>query len=398
MTSRVDFSRPTPTTDSNRKLSEPGPPLDADKINLTFMDADAGTNKDQDFAFIGDDRSSGRAGELRYDSRLLWGDVTGDGSSDFRIEFANGAEVTEDSFILSPRHSPPTARDACSLRSHDHPVRYRPCRLISPPASIMHGGSAAARGDPTMKTSLACLVALFAGPAAAQQSTDWSFAGSIYGWLPALSTSIDTNSRAGTVETDLSITDAIDTLDFAFMGTLEARKGPVTFLGDLIYTDLSISERSPRGLIFDKSTVDTKLTMFSGYGLYSVRETEMVDFSVGAGFRVYSMDVDLGLQGGLLDGRKFGGSESWVDPLVVARLVVPFSEKWFATAFGDIGGFGIGDASELTYQALVSVGYRLNDRWSTQFAYRYLNIEKDVNGDDTTLELYGPVIGATYRF
>jgi hypothetical protein len=45
-----------------------------------------------------------------------------------------------------------------------------------------------------------------------------------------------------------------------------------------------------------------------------------------------------------------------------------------------------------------SVGYRFNPRWSTQVGWRYMDIQKDIGGLDTTLDLSGPLIGVSARF
>jgi opacity protein-like surface antigen len=52
----------------------------------------------------------------------------------------------------------------------------------------------------------------------------------------------------------------------------------------------------------------------------------------------------------------------------------------------------------MTWQALATVDYAFRENWSAVFAYRYLNIEKTVGGNDTTIELYGPALGIAYRF
>ena len=55
-------------------------------------------------------------------------------------------------------------------------------------------------------------------------------------------------------------------------------------------------------------------------------------------------------------------------------------------------------SSDDTWQAFTSVGNRFNDRWSTQLGYRYMSIEKEIGGADTSIELYGPLLGATAHF
>lgn len=64
---------------------------------------------------------------------------------------------------------------------------------------------------------------------------------------------------------------------------------------------------------------------------------------------------------------------------------MPFNDKWFATAIVDGGQ----TADDTTWQVFGSVGYRFNQRWSTQVGYRYMQIEKDFGDNDVTIDLSG---------
>lgn len=77
---------------------------DGDRIMLRAIDADTGARGNQTFSFVGEDRFSGEAGELRYtanaDRTVLMGDVDGDGSADFRLLLAQDAVLTEAGILL----------------------------------------------------------------------------------------------------------------------------------------------------------------------------------------------------------------------------------------------------------------------------------------------------------
>jgi opacity protein-like surface antigen len=242
-----------------------------------------------------------------------------------------------------------------------------------------------------MRTPFVCLAMLLAGPAAAQDA-QWSFAASLYAWVPGMDASVGTD--LGTVDSSLTGSDALANLDMALMGTFEARRGKLGLLGDLIYADLSSSQDTPFGLLFRRAEVDTKLTAVSGYATYRVYDTDTMSIDLGGGFRAFGLDLDTSLEAGLLPEQNFDTSESWVDPLVMARFIVPINERWFTTAFADVGGLD----SSSTWQAFASVGYRFDERWSTQLGYRYMQIEKEISGQDASIELYGPLLGFTVRF
>ncbi len=247
------------------------------------------------------------------------------------------------------------------------------------------------KGIVEMKKTLVLIAALSAGPVAAQ---DWTFDATLYGWIPGLSVSLDT--ALGEIETESSGSDALEDLDMAFMGTFEARTGRWGLLGDLIYADLSATEDTPFGLAFSDAEVETRLVAFSGYAAYRVHDSPRLAFDVAGGFRTFGLDVDASLKSaGRVRDRDFSAEETWTVPLVGARVTAPFNDRWFGAAFADVGGLS-GDSS--TWQALATVGYRFDARWSARFGYRYMSIEKEIDGRDLTVGLSGPVIGISARF
>lgn len=247
------------------------------------------------------------------------------------------------------------------------------------------------------RTILACLTALVTlngGSVVAQDASDsWQFSATLYAWLPAVKTSLDTD--LGSFDSKLSSSDAISGLEFAFMGTAAAQRDRWSLIGDLIYADISTSSSTPRGLLFSKGTADTELTAFSGYAAYRVAESEQVALDLAAGFRLFSLDLDVTLKGDLAETRRFGGSETWVLPLIGARAIFPIAERWTGSVLADVGAVS---SDETTWQALARVDYAINDNWSAVLAYRYMDIQKQIRGNDASVELYGPILGVAYRF
>lgn len=242
-----------------------------------------------------------------------------------------------------------------------------------------------------MKNPLALILIMVSGPAASQ---DWTFQASLYGWIPGISTSLDT--PLGNLEAEKSGSEALEDLDFAFMGTFEARYGRWGFIGDLINADLSASEDTPFGLAFSQADMETSVTAFSGYAAYRVYEGQHALVDLAGGFRSFGVSLDASLDGnGRVRDRDFSADETWTVPLVGARVIVPFNDKWFGTAFADVGGLSGDDA---TWQGFASVGYRFNPRWSAQLGYRYMSIDKEMDGQDVEIDLSGPLIGVTARF
>jgi hypothetical protein len=236
------------------------------------------------------------------------------------------------------------------------------------------------------------LALIFLAQSASAQEADWRYKATIYGWFPGLSASVDT--RFGTVETDVSASDALENLDMAFMGTFAAQNGRWGFAADLLYTDISATQPTPFALYGD-ATVKQTLTALSGYVLYRVTQDPAFVFDVGAGFRTFNLDIDVSLSEGVAKAASESISRSWTDPVIAARMNVPINEKWFVEGFADYGGTGSGDE---TWQIYAGVGYRISEDWSTQLGYRTMNISKEVDTRDVSADLSGALIAFTYSF
>jgi opacity protein-like surface antigen len=242
---------------------------------------------------------------------------------------------------------------------------------------------------------LALLLAAPLVPSAAA-AQDWEYQASIYGWFSGLDSSVGT--QFGTLDTELSFSDVWDMLDMAFFGTFEARQGQLGFILDLNYTDLSTTKNTPFGVAFSSATVDTKLTIASGYSTWRISDTTAAAIDLAGGFRAYDLDLGITLAPGAAPGQSFSQGDSWFDAVIGARAIFPLGDRWTATVAGDVGGFGIGSSSDMSYNALVTVGYDINDTWSIKAGYRYLGFDKDLNGRDVSLDLSGPLLGVSARF
>ena len=236
------------------------------------------------------------------------------------------------------------------------------------------------------------LALVFVAHSAAAQDADWRYKATLYGWFPGLSASVDT--RFGTVETDVSASDALENLDMAFMGTLAAQNGRWGFAADLLYTDISATRPTPFALYGD-ATVKQALTALSGYVLYRVTQDPGFVLDLGGGFRTFDLDIDVSLSDGLAKAASESISRSWTDPVIAARMNVPINETWFIEGFADWGGTGSGDE---TWQIYGGVGYRISEDWSTQVGYRTMNISKDVDDREVSADMSGALIAFSYSF
>ncbi|MCA3444591.1 MAG: outer membrane beta-barrel protein [Rhodobacter sp.] len=234
-------------------------------------------------------------------------------------------------------------------------------------------------------------LALSSLPAVAQES-NWVYDLSFNLWFS--DTAVSTDTPFGQVDAELSFSDAIQDLDFAFMGTVEARNGPWSVITDLLYFNLTADAPTPAGTLFSEVSMSSKITVLSGFLAYRVHQEPTFALDLGVGLRGFSTDLDTVLVGAHVPTASVNQTRDWIDPLVAARVRMAFSEDWFGTLLLDAGGTG--DTS--TWQALATVGYRLNDNWALQGGYRYLQSEWDTDLGQSSLEFSGPILGVTYRF
>jgi opacity protein-like surface antigen len=236
-----------------------------------------------------------------------------------------------------------------------------------------------------------------AAPSSAYAQSEWEYSLSAYGWFTGLSSQVET--RFGDVDSDASFSDILEQLNMAAFATFEARRARWALVTDLNYASLTAEQDAPVSLAFEDIEADTRLTVFSTLAAYAVVDRSDLRIDLAGGFRYYDLDMDVTFNAAAAaNDRSDSFGDSWIDAVVGARMRAELSDAWFVDGFADIGGFGVGDASDISWQVYAGVGYRLNEMWSLRGGYRYLSLDKDIGGRDTELELYGPVLGVTARF
>src|SRR5512138_3213192 len=81
---------------------------------------------------------------------------------------------------------------------------------------------------------------LAAAPSAIAQDLtagEWKFHATVYGWFPSVSgsTALPPSSGSGGYAPNVDLSNYMDALQFAFMGSFEARNGKLGVLTDYIY-------------------------------------------------------------------------------------------------------------------------------------------------------------------
>lgn len=241
------------------------------------------------------------------------------------------------------------------------------------------------------------LLAAGAAPAIVANDNPWDYTATFYGWFPGVSTSVET--PLGEVESELDFDAILETLDIAFLGAFEARKGRLSLVADLQYFDIGVEAEPHTETAFSAAEVDQQLLLFSAYAGYAVVDSAETRFDVGGGLRYVGSNIDTQLEGqGSVPDAEYSLDGGWVDALLAARFSHQFNDRWYATAYTEVGGFGIGDSSDITWQVFASGGYRINAMWSAVAGYRHLNIERVFGNFDVATEVSGPSLGFQAAF
>jgi hypothetical protein len=237
-----------------------------------------------------------------------------------------------------------------------------------------------------------------AAPSSAAAESEWDYTATVYGWFAGVTTTLDT--PAGEVTSEIDVEEVLEDLDIGFLGAIEARKGRVSVLGDLQYFDFTIESHPPAGAPFSDAETDLKLLFASAYATYALVDSADLRFEVGGGLRLVDVSIETDLVGqSPTPDVAFSNDESWVDGVIAARVNRKFGDRWYGSAYADVGGFGLGESSDLTWQVYGGGGYRFNETWSALGGYRHFVIERAVGADsDFEYELSGPVLGLQANF
>ena len=242
---------------------------------------------------------------------------------------------------------------------------------------------------------LAAMAVATSGSTAAE--SEWDYTATLYGWFPGVSTSLET--PMGEVESEVGFDEILETIDVAFLGAVEARNGRFSLIGDLQYFDVGVEAEPPTGMLFSEADVDSQMVLVSAYATYALVDEPDLRFDVGVGLRYVDATIDTHLLGvAPTPDTSFTRDGGWTDALIAARISKQFNERWYGVAYADVGGFGVGDSSDLTWQAFVGAGYRFNETWSAVGGYRHMTIERAFGNFNVTADVSGPFLGFQVSF
>jgi hypothetical protein len=258
------------------------------------------------------------------------------------------------------------------------------------------------------------LMLAIGGPASAQgtdsdgdtASGNWDYSVGLYFWIPV---SLDGTSTVSGIDApvDLALDDILDLFEAGIAGRFEAwhqnRWGVIL---DGYYADLG-TEVATAGPQFNVDITEGIVDIFGAHrltpdsdglargGTPGASETA-VDIMVGGRYHYLKQEIDI------IPGPLLGGSHDWFELAVGARVQWGINERWSTGVRADFSGFGIGDASDLTYNLWATANYHPWERWALLFGYRVYGLDYETGaglqrfGMDVTE--HGPFIAVGYQF
>lgn len=195
---------------------------------------------------------------------------------------------------------------------------------------------------------------------------DWHFAVSPYLWFPGVHGGIGVNSTQ-IVGIHSSAADLLSHFRFGLMGVVEPSYKRMVLPLDIVWVRLGDDRAFTNlGTVGNFKASEFILTPKIGYRLI---DRKMIKIDGLAGFRYWHLGQSVSFTTNSLN---FSSSQDWVDPLVGGRIVGNLSPKLSVTVAGDVGGWGAG--SQLDYQIVGVLGYRIKPALALQVGYRYLAV------------------------
>ena len=243
------------------------------------------------------------------------------------------------------------------------------------------------------------------------EGNEWDFQFTPYFWMSDIDADATLGGLTGPANIDFS--DLFEFVDFGSFGRLEAWKQDWGLLFDVMYVDLGTDYSAVRGPVSVNVDADVKMSNFD-FGIVhrlvdipvGKDHTQRLTFEPLCGVRYAylkqeaTLNVVVPLVGGI--GTELGGDEEWVEPFIGARMWWHLTDKFAAGVRADYGGFGIGSASEHTWNFLAGIDYKLSEKMSLKLGYRILDMEYERGQGQSRIgfdgQMRGPLFGVTFHF
>jgi hypothetical protein len=233
--------------------------------------------------------------------------------------------------------------------------------------------------------------------AVASQKNKWTFLVEPYLILPNMKGSVGLGDLPDAT-LDAGSKDIFGHLKMGFMLNAEATTGKWTIGSDVLY--MKLAQGVDSGNLVNGGEITAKQIGWEVSGLYSV--TPWLELGIGGILNSINSGVDLNVNvigGGTTDKSK-SLTQTWFDPMLIARVKSKSGEKFIYQFRGEIGGFGIG--SDLAWQIQAYAGYLFSKLFQITGGYRIISLDYETGtGQDRfmyNVDTSGPVVRFGFNF
>jgi hypothetical protein len=182
-----------------------------------------------------------------------------------------------------------------------------------------------------------------------------------------------------------------------FTGLVEISDGPFSLLGEALHLPVG-TNITTRNVFFSGGSASLTANEGTATFFYHVLAEPAQSLDAGIGFRPWAFTADLTLNGRIARTVGLTQSARWADPLIAARYHYDFGNRFAVTAYGDVGGFGVG--AHIDWQVLGTVDYTLKPWVALRVGYVSLNFDYSASSLPVGFDVHikGPILLASFRF
>ena len=229
----------------------------------------------------------------------------------------------------------------------------------------------------------------------------WTFLIEPYLMFPVMKGTVGLGNLPFDVPVDANTNNIFSNLNMGFMLNAEATNGKWAVGTDIIY--MSLAHDVEPSILNKDGEITAKQLGWETYGLYRVTPWLELGLgglvnSVNAGFDINREEL-IGQDKEIINYER-SGTETWFDPMIVARIKSPLEKTFIYQFRGEIGGFGIG--SDLSWNIQAYLGYRFSNLFEMSGGYRYISLDYETgSGQDRfkyDVDTSGPVLRFGFNF
>jgi len=246
-------------------------------------------------------------------------------------------------------------------------------------------------------------------PLRMSRQSKWNLFIGPYGWLTGVSGTVVTNGEETHI--DVPFDDFLEKTNAGLMLYFEARRNRLILAFDGTWANLG-TEVDGRLVDLDIELIQRIYDIRIGFEVYRTEIGEVIhkrkfdwqrrgviDLFIGG--RYFKTEPIITVIPIIGDERVISVPDSRIDPFLGFRIAWDMIYRWAFGFWGDIGGFGIGNAAQPSWQVQAEFGFRVSRRVTIFGGYRILDYDtvegRGVGRNGVHLRQNGPIIGAGIR-